>query len=77
MTATTFDQFVAEQDARNTVQLNVTKWTWLLCDALRQNYIDYIPTGHEGYVHANDYGTFKLVNREVFSFHNFTKSKCW
>jgi len=46
MTASTFDQYVAEQDARNTIQLNVTKWTWLLCDALRQNYIDYSIRSH-------------------------------
>lgn len=40
MTAT-FAQYAAEQTARNTIQLNVVKWTWMLCDALRQNYIDY------------------------------------
>jgi len=39
--------------------------------------IDYIPSGHEGYVHSNDYGTFKLVNREMFSHYNFTKPKAW
>ena len=31
----------AQQDARNTIQLNVTKWTLMLCDALKQNFIDY------------------------------------
>jgi len=39
--------------------------------------IDYINSGHEGYVHSNDYGTFKFVNREVFSHYNFTKPKGW
>ncbi len=39
--------------------------------------IDYIPSGHEGYVHSNDYGTFKLVNRRMFSYYNFTKPKGW
>ena len=38
--------------------------------------VDYIP-GHEGYVHSNDYGTFKLVNRRVFSHYNFTMPKEW
>lgn len=38
--------------------------------------IDYIP-GHEGYVHSNDYGTFKLVNRRIFSHYNFTMPKGW
>jgi len=45
MTAT-FAQYVSQQDARNTVQLNVTKWSLMLCDALRQNYIDYSLRGH-------------------------------
>ena len=38
---TTFADYAAQQDARNTIQLNVTKWTLMLCDALKQNYIDY------------------------------------
>ena len=46
MTAT-FAQFVAQQDASNTIQLNVTKWCWMLCDALRQNYIDFSIRSHE------------------------------
>ena len=46
MTATLAD-YVAQQDARNTIQLNVTKWTLMLCDALRQNYIDYSIRSHE------------------------------
>jgi hypothetical protein len=39
--------------------------------------VDYINSGHEGYVHANDYGAYKLVNREVFSHYNFTLPKSW
>ena len=38
--------------------------------------IDYIG-GHEGYVHCNEYGTFKLVNRHIFSHYNFTLPKGW
>ena len=34
MTASTFDQFVAEQDARNTIHLNIFKYGLMLCDAL-------------------------------------------
>ena len=44
---TAFADYVAEQDARNTVQLNVVKWCWMLTDALRQNYIDTAIRGHE------------------------------
>ena len=50
MTATTFRQdfsdFCAQRDAQNTIQLNVVKWTYMLCDALRQNYIDYSIRSH-------------------------------
>jgi hypothetical protein len=46
MTAT-FADYAASQDARNTIQLNVTKWTLMLCDALRQNFIDYSIKSHE------------------------------
>lgn len=46
MTAT-FADYVAQQDARNTIQLNVTKWILMLCDALKQNYIDYSIRSHE------------------------------
>jgi len=37
---------------------------------------DYV-SGHEGYVMTNKFGTYKLVNREVFSHHNFTKPRDW
>ena len=42
MTAT-FDEYAAQKDARNTIQLNVVKWTWMLCDALR----DAAPDGYD------------------------------
>ena len=39
MTATqSFSDFVATQDARNTIQLNVRKYTLMLCDALEMNF---------------------------------------
>ena len=40
MTAT-FTDYVAQQDARNTIQLNVRKWTMMLCDALEHNFTEY------------------------------------
>ena len=46
-------------------------------DAIIDFYIDHVKCGHEGYVHSNDYGTFKLVNRRMFSFYNFTLTKNW
>jgi hypothetical protein len=50
MTAS-FADYAAQQDARNTIQLNVRKWTLMLCDALKDagpegyNYI--IESGHK------------------------------
>ena len=38
MTTETFAEYVAQQDARNTIQLNVRKWTLMLCDALVDNF---------------------------------------
>lgn len=32
---------------------------------------------HEGYVMTNQFGTFKLVNRQVFSYNNFNLPKNW
>jgi hypothetical protein len=62
MTTTTFAQYAAEQDARNTIQLNVTKWTFMLCDALRQNYIDYSIKSHENAIYKADAGDTCSVN---------------
>lgn len=35
---TTFADYCASADARNTIQLNVRKWTLMLCDALLDNF---------------------------------------
>jgi phage-related protein len=51
---TTFADYAAQQDARNTIQLNVTKWTLMLCDALKQNYIDYSIKSHNRSVECGD-----------------------
>jgi len=44
MTAT-FTDYVAQKDAQNTIQLNVTKYGLMLCDALQQNYQRSHPNG--------------------------------
>lgn len=45
--STTFADYVAEQDARNTIQLNVTKWCYMLIDALKHNYTEYAIRSHQ------------------------------
>ena len=39
--------------------------------------VDYEAVNHEGFVMSNKYGAFKLVNRQRFSFYNFTLPKKW
>lgn len=51
MNDATFQQYVATQDARNTIQLNVLKWSYALCDALLQNFIDYSIKSHQNSIH--------------------------
>mgnify|MGYP000577541809 FL=1 len=63
MTAT-FSQFVAEQDARNTIQLNVTKWCYMLIDALKQNYVEYAIRGHQKFVDT-DADTHEYHKRKI------------
>ena len=45
MATETFTDYVAQQDARNTIQLNVTKYALMLCDALQQSYQRQYPNG--------------------------------
>ena len=40
-------------------------------------YIDEEECDHEGYVLSNDYGTYKIVNREGFSRANFNLTRNW
>ena len=53
MTAT-FSDYVAGQDARNTIQLNVVKYCHMLIDALKQNYCDYSIRSHQRSVENGD-----------------------
>ena len=39
--------------------------------------IDYERVNHEGFVMSNQFGAYKLVNRQQFSFYNFTLPKGW
>ena len=40
-----FSDYCAQKDAQNAIQLNVTKYALMLCDALQQNYQSSHPTG--------------------------------
>ncbi len=43
MTTETFADYVAQQDARNTIQTNVTKYCLMLCDALELDFKNSYP----------------------------------
>ena len=51
-----FSAFCAQRDAKNTIQLNVVKWTWMLCDALR----DAAPDGYD-YIFESGNKYHKLI----------------
>ena len=47
MTTTTFAEYAAQQEARQNIANAVLAHTYALCEALRQNYIDYSIRSHE------------------------------
>ena len=61
---TEFADFVATQDARNQIQLNIRKWTLMLCDALLKNYIDYSIASHKRSVYDDLMVGFLEVNAD-------------
>ena len=73
----------------NNCDINVLR-LWKLVESIKLEMFDYIDRfddvdcyigesmcDHEGYVISNEFGTYKVVNREVFSFFNFTMEKAW
>ena len=71
----------------NDVDVNVIR-LWKLVESIKLELFHYIlvedsigceiaghDVDHEGYVLENKFGTFKIVDREVFSYHNFNMSK--
>ena len=62
MTAS-FADFAATQDARNTVQLNIRKYTLMLCDALEDNF----KSRNRGVVAGRPAPEYKLRSRLVVS----------
>ena len=55
----TFSDFCATQDARNTIQLNVRKYTLMLCDALLLDYVERSIKSHKLSIAAgNEVGNY-------------------
>ena len=77
MTTQSFADYVATQDARNTIQLNVRKYTLMLCDALLLDYVERsikhhklsIATGNEvGNYHQNAIDELKNGNYDSIDY---------
>ena len=74
-----FSDYCAQQDARNTNQLNVTKYGLMLCDALQQSYQRSHPNG-QNYSYALVSGrkyhkVMQCINGETESVHCFIDRK--
>ena len=53
MTKTTFADYVAQQDAKNTIYLNIVKYCLMLCDALQQDFQKRNYAYRAGLPHSN------------------------
>ena len=78
MTAT-FQDYVAQKDAQNTIQINVTKYSLMLCDALQASYQSQHPNGRN-YSYALISGrkyhkVMQCINGETESVHAFIDRK--
>ena len=80
------DITVAAVASSNDVDINVLR-LWKLVESIKLDMFSFIfpddsleceidghIVDHEGYVMSNQFGTFKLIDRRVFSYHNFNLS---
>ena len=65
MTTQSFADFVATQDARNTIELNIRKYTLMLCDALEDNF----KSRNKGKVGGYDAPVYKFVIESGRKYH--------
>ena len=62
---TQFADFVAQQDARNTIELNIRKYTLMLCDALEDNF----KSRNKGKVGRHEAPSYKFVIESGRKYH--------
>ena len=79
MTAT-FTDYVAQKDAQNTIQLNITKYGLMLCDALQQSHQRQYPNSGRNYSYALISGrkyhkVMQCVDGQTESVHCFIDKK--
>ena len=59
---TSFADYCATQDARNTLQLKVREWTLMLCDALEHDFIE-TAIRRQKFAAANETGNREIMNK--------------
>ena len=64
-TTQSFADYVATQDARNTIELNIRKYTLMLCDALEDNF----KSRNKGKVGGYDAPVYKFVIESGRKYH--------
>ena len=79
MTAT-FTDYVTQKDAQNLIQLNVTKYALMLCDALQQSHQRQYPNSGRNYSYALISGrkyhkVMQCVDGQTESVHAFIDRK--
>ena len=57
--------------------IKMDMFTFIDADSSMECYIGEERCDHEGYVMHNEFGTYKIVNREGFSHANFNLAKSW
>ena len=68
---TTFADYAATTEARKNIELAVLKHTWQLCEALRQNYIDYSIKSHQRLLERGE-----SVDYHIACLTDLTNGKC-
>ena len=79
MTAT-FTDYVAQKDAQNLIQLNITKYSMMLCDALQQSHQRQYPNSGRNYSYGLISGrkyhkVMQCIDGQIESVHAFIDKK--
>jgi hypothetical protein len=71
-----FSDFCAQRDVQNSIELNVVKWTYMLCDALRHNYVQYAIESHNNVIFHADAGDQHSVNYHESCIQDLKNGNC-
>ena len=72
----TFQDYVQQQDARNTIQLNIRKYALMLCDAIKHDFILHSIRSHEMCIYQADAGDSFSVNYHKTCIEKLKNGEC-